>query len=118
MDRTNISNDADLLENLRIELRSGCLAVAALSQLRQEHYGYSLRQALVDAGLEIEASTLYALLRRLERQGLLESEWREERKRRKRFYKLSTRGERALDRLVIEWSKIQTALTHLIATPV
>ena len=114
MDSQKVVSDADLLENLRIELRSGCLAVAALSQLRQEHYGYSLRQALEDVGLAIEESTLYPLLRRLESQGLLESEWREEGKRRKRFYKLSARGERVLDLLLIEWATINKALSRLI----
>lgn len=114
MDSQKVVSDADLLENLRIELRSGCLAVAALSQLRQEHYGYSLRQALEDVGLAIEESTLYPLLRRLESHGLLVSEWREEGKRKKRFYKLSARGERVLDLLLIEWATIHKALSRLI----
>ena len=104
----------ELLENLRIELRSGCLVVAAMSQLRQEHYGYSLRQALEDVGLPIEESTLYPLLRRLETQGLLVSEWREEAKRKKRFYRLSARGGRVLDLLLIEWANINQALSRLI----
>ena len=110
--------DEQLLENLRIELRSGCLAVAALSQLRHEHYGYTLRKALDDVGLGIEESTLYPLLRRLESQGLLVSEWREESKRKKRFYKLSDRGERVLERLLIEWAGINRALTKLIGKAV
>jgi PadR family transcriptional regulator PadR len=114
MDRPNIVGDAELLENLRIELRSGCLAVAALSQLSQEHYGYSLRRALVDVGLDIEESTLYPLLRRLEGQGLLVSEWREEGRRKKRFYQLSPRGGRVLELLLIEWATINRALSRLI----
>jgi PadR family transcriptional regulator PadR len=114
MDSQKLSEEAELLENLRIELRSGCLVVAALSQLHQEHYGYSLRQALEDVGLAIEESTLYPLLRRLENQGLLTSEWREEGRRKKRFYKLSERGERVLERLLIEWAGINRALTRLI----
>jgi PadR family transcriptional regulator PadR len=61
-----------------------------LAQLRVEHYGYMLRKALADDGLEIEESTLYPLLRRLETQGLLKSVWREEDKRNKRFYRLSS----------------------------
>jgi PadR family transcriptional regulator PadR len=115
MDSQKLDEDAELLENLRIELRSGCLVVAALSQLHQEHYGYSLRQALEDVGLVIEESTLYPLLRRLESQGLLTSEWREEGRRKKRFYKLSERGARVLERLLIEWAGINRALTLLIA---
>ena len=114
MDSNKVDDDADLLENLRIELRSGCLVVAAMSLLHREHYGYSLRQALVDIGLEIEESTLYPLLRRLESQGLLVSEWREEGRRKKRFYQLSPRGERVLDQLLIEWQTIHHALARVI----
>src|SRR3981081_4825058 len=81
--------NSDLFENLRLELRRGSLIIAVLAQLREEHYGYALRKALADRGMEIEESTLYPLLRRLESQGLLESEWREEDKRNKRFYRVS-----------------------------
>ena len=103
-----------LFENLRIELRSGCLIVAALAQLRTEHYGYTLRKALGDIGLDIEESTLYPLLRRLESQGLLTSEWREENKRKKRFYRLSTDGERILAHLLEEWNGINRALDRIL----
>jgi PadR family transcriptional regulator PadR len=109
-----MAKDTELFENLRIELRSGCLVLAALTQLRAEHYGYSLRKALADEGLEIEESTLYPLLRRLETQGLLTSEWREEERRKKRFYRLSTRGERVLDDLLTEWAGINRAITRLV----
>ncbi len=109
-----IVKDADLFDNLRIELRSGCLVVAALAQLRTEHYGYSLRKALADGGLEIEESTLYPLLRRLESQGLLTSEWREEERRKKRFYRLSVRGERVLEELLVEWAGINRAIARLV----
>jgi PadR family transcriptional regulator PadR len=104
----------DIVENLRIELRSGCLAIAALAQLRVEHYGYTLRQALGDLGLDIEESTLYPLLRRLESQGLLLSQWREENKRKKRFYRLSKDGERVLDDLLDEWDGINRALDRIL----
>ena len=82
----------ELFNSLRMELRRGCLILAVLAQLRVEHYGYTLRKALANDGLAIEESTLYPLLRRLETQGLLTSEWREEDKRNKRFYKLSLAG--------------------------
>ena len=65
-------------ENLRLELRRGALVLAVLARLRTEHYGYALRKALADQGMEIDENTLYPLLRRLETQGLLDSEWREE----------------------------------------
>jgi len=79
----------NVFENLRLELRRGCLTLAVLAQLREERYGYTLRKALADDGLVIDESTLYPLLRRLEAQGLLASQWREEEKRNKRFYRLT-----------------------------
>jgi|ERR1700733_14516 PadR family transcriptional regulator PadR len=104
----------DLFDSLRMELRRGCLILAVLAQLRAEHYGYTLRKALADQGLEIEESTLYPLLRRLETQGLLTSEWREEEKRNKRFYRLSAEGRAILDRLLAEWNGINESLHRIL----
>jgi PadR family transcriptional regulator PadR len=106
--------DADLFENLRLELRRGCLILAVLVQLRAEHYGYTLRKALADQGLDIDEGTLYPLLRRLEAQGLLVSEWREENKRKKRFYLLSPDGERILEQLLEEWQRINMSLNRIL----
>jgi len=103
-----------LFENLRMELRRGCLTLAALAQLRKEHYGYTLRKALAERGLAIDESTLYPLLRRLETQGLLVSEWREEEKRNKRFYRLSPEGERMLGMLLAEWNAINTSVENIL----
>lgn len=104
-----------LYENLRLELRRGCLTLAVLSQLRAEHYGYTLRKALDDLGLEIDESTLYPLLRRLETQGLLLSEWREENKRKKRFYRLSPVGHAVLARLLNEFTLINASIERILA---
>lgn len=101
-------------ENLRLELRRGCLTLAVLGQLKQEHYGYTLRKALAAQGLEIDESTLYPLLRRLETQGLLTSEWREEEKRNKRFYRLSADGEAIFARLLDEWRAINAAIENIL----
>ncbi len=105
---------SELFDSLRLELRRGCLILAVLAQLREEHYGYTLRKALADRGLAIEESTLYPLLRRLETQGLLTSEWREEEKRNKRFYRLSPLGERILDQLLAEWNGINDSLHRIL----
>ncbi len=106
--------ESERFEALRQELRRGCLALAVLAQLRREHYGYTLRKALDDLGLEIDEGTLYPLLRRLESQGLLESEWRETDKRRKRFYKISLSGERVLTMLEDEFARLNAALARII----
>src|SRR5215472_1143808 len=98
--------NTELFENLRLELRRGCLILAVMVQLRTEQYGYVLRKSLADRGLTIDENTLYPLLRRLESQGLLVSEWREQDKRNKRFYRLSADGEAMLQELLEEWQAI------------
>jgi PadR family transcriptional regulator PadR len=108
------NSESSLFESLRLELRRGCLIVAVLGQLRVEHYGYTLRKALADEGLAIEESTLYPLLRRLETQGLLTSQWREEEKRNKRFYRLSSEGEAILTQLLVEWNGINESLHKIL----
>ncbi|HTX58793.1 MAG TPA: helix-turn-helix transcriptional regulator [Verrucomicrobiae bacterium] len=107
------SLDSTLFENMRLELRRGCLTLAVLTQLRSEHYGYTLRKALDDLGLEIDEGTLYPLLRRLESQGLLRSQWREENRRKKRFYRLSPAGEAMLDQLHAEFARLNAALARI-----
>jgi len=106
--------ETGMFDSLRLELRRGCLILAVLAQLRVEHYGYTLRKALADEGLAIEESTLYPLLRRLETQGLLTSEWREEEKRNKRFYRLSLVGETVLGQLLAEWNGINESLHKIL----
>ena len=103
---------AENIDSLRLELRRGCLILAVLAQLRAEHYGYTLRKALADQGMAMDEGTLYPLLRRLETQGLLESEWREENKRNKRFYRLSPRGKDVLEQLLEEWNNINASLNQ------
>jgi PadR family transcriptional regulator PadR len=104
----------DAFENLRLELRRGCLVVAVLAALRAEQYGYTLRKTLADHGLAIEESTLYPLLRRLEAQGLLASQWREEERRKKRFYRITEEGSQVLQRLLAEWKSIDTSLQTVL----
>lgn len=111
---SEVAVDQQLLESLRLELRRGCLVVAVLAQLHEEHYGYTLRKALADKGLSIDESTLYPLLRRLETQGLLTSQWREEDKRNKRFYRLSPAGGATLTQLLAEWRGLNASLHNIL----
>src|SRR5258706_6776795 len=104
----------DPFENLRLELRRGCVVVGVLAALRTERYGYTLRKALAEHGMTIDEGTLYPLLRRLESQGLLVSEWREEDKRNKRFYLLSADGKAMLKQLLAEWKSIDSSLNGII----
>ena len=107
------SQNDDRFENLRQELRRGSLPLAVLAALRTEHYGYTLRKTLADHGMAIDEGTLYPLLRRLETQGLLVSQWREEDKRNKRFYRLSPDGKLILKQLLIEWKSIHASLEDI-----
>jgi PadR family transcriptional regulator PadR len=88
--------------------------LSVLAALRGEHYGYTLRKALASQGMDIDEGTLYPLLRRLETQGLLVSEWREEDKRNKRFYKISSAGRAVLKELLNEWQDINAALSRIV----
>jgi PadR family transcriptional regulator PadR len=107
--------DPALFDNLRLELRRGCLVVAVLAALRTEQYGYTLRKLLAEQGLNVDEGTLYPLLRRLETQGLLRSEWREEAKRNKRFYRLSDGGTEILAQLLAEWRSIDGSLNAILS---
>ena len=105
--------DNDLFDKLKVELRRGALGLAVLAALREERYGYTLRQMLDDAGLKIDEGALYPMLRRMESQGLLTSEWREEAKRNKRFYRLSDDGEVVLAPLLNEWNAMTASILRL-----
>ena len=103
------------LENMALELRRGVIALAVLSQLRQEHYGYSLIKLLNEQGLVIDQGTLYPLLRRLESNGLLKSEWRVEGPRPRRYYQTNQDGEEALTVLDQEWKKLVEVMEGLLS---
>src|SRR5262249_40575201 len=100
---------------LDIELRRGVLVLVVLSQLRSPQYGSSLRQALAERGMAMEEGTFYPLLRRLESQGLLASEWRLEDGSPRRYYTLSPAGARHYRGLSASWSTLATTVNRLIA---
>src|SRR5690348_4182033 len=97
-----------------LELRKGVLVLAVLSQLRSAEYGYSLRQALGERGMPIEEGTLYPLLRRLEAQGLLASEWRIEDGPPRRYYRLSPQGQRLYQSLASSWRDLVATMNKLL----
>jgi len=106
--------DSEHYQKLKLELRRGVLILAVLAELREEHYGYSLRKNLMAKGMEIDEGTLYPLVRRLEKQGLLISEWREESNRKKRFYQLSKIGKSTLVKLSEEWHQVESTLNNIL----
>lgn len=104
----------ETVDKLRLELRRGALPLAVLAKLRTEHYGYSLRREINALGLDIDEGTLYPLVRRLEKQGLLNSEWRSEDKRKKRFYRISKLGMEVLEALIMEWRSLNSCLDSIL----
>jgi len=110
-----MEND-ELVQNMLLELRRGVIAIAVLSQLGIEQYGYSLLKALSDQGLEVDQSTLYPLLRRLEAQGLLQSDWRiVDEARPRRYYVISPQGRDVLAQLKLEWSAMSATLQKMLS---
>src|SRR5262245_62113217 len=106
--------DPEAFSKLELELRRGVVVLATLSQLRSPRYGYELRQALADQGMPIEEGTPNPLLRRLETQGLLKSEWRLEDGPPRRYYSLNGDGRRLLKKLTDSWQGMNDAMSRLL----
>jgi PadR family transcriptional regulator, regulatory protein PadR len=106
--------ESDTFGKLEQELRRGVVVLATLSQLRAPRYGYELRQALADQGMSIEEGTLYPLLRRLESQGLLKSEWKIEDGPPRRYYALNAEGTQLLTRLTEAWRSMNRTMDGLL----
>lgn len=103
-----------MVDKLTQEIRRGSLVLAALSQLGEPKYGYALIEELSKQGLDIEQGTLYPLLRRLEEQGLLESEWNVEGSRPRRYYVISSNGQEVLAALTQEWRHLTGVMDELL----
>ncbi len=99
---------------LASELRRGTLVLSVLSQLEERRYGYSLVQRLAERGLDVDQSTLYPLLRRLEERQLLDSDWSLEESRPRRYYVLSAAGRQLLADLTKEWDRMVEVQERLL----
>jgi PadR family transcriptional regulator len=104
----------DAFNKLELELRRGVLVLATLSQLLTPRYGYELRQALAHKGMAIEEGTLYPLLRRLEAQGVLKSEWKIEDGPPRRYYCLNAEGRKLLRKLSASWQGLNEAMARVL----
>ncbi|RDW21147.1 PadR family transcriptional regulator [Oceanobacillus arenosus] len=109
-----MSDANEHLEKLMQELRRGTITIAVLSQLSEPQYGYSLVTLLSDKGVHVEPGTLYPLLRRLEKQGILDSKWDTNEARPRKYYLLSETGKEVFDLLVVEWKSIVKSLNGVI----
>jgi len=114
MDNKSDNHSNEQVEALALELRRGTIVLAVLSQLQEEQYGYSLIKELTGKGFDIDQGTLYPLLRRLETQELLQSEWRVEESRPRRYYLISQVGRQVLPALKAEWEKLAQTMERLL----
>jgi len=105
--------ESEFIATHRQELRRGTVVLACLLALREPGYGYALLDELAGAGVPVEANTLYPLLRRLESQGLLASEWDTSEARPRKFYRTSAQGAAVARQLQTEWDELTTALRQL-----
>lgn len=103
----------EILAGNRQEMRRGTLVPACLLLLRRPGYGYALIEELRELGFNVEANTLYPLLRRLEEQGMLASEWNTEESRPRKFYRTSPDGERLAAELLADWTQIDASIRRL-----
>ncbi|EFQ81969.1 transcriptional regulator, PadR family [Aeromicrobium marinum DSM 15272] len=103
----------DLVRGHLQELRRGTIVVASLTALKTPGYGYGLLQTLAEHGFQVDANTLYPLLRRLEDQGLLTSEWDTAESRPRKFYRTSQEGESLLSTLLADLDALRTSLATL-----
>ena len=103
----------EILSGGQQELRRGTVVLACLLLLRTPGYGYALLDQLRDLGFSVDANTLYPLLRRLEGQGLLVSEWNTQEARPRKFYRVSADGEQHAAALFEDWTRVDASLRRL-----
>jgi len=101
-------------ESMVSEIRRGSVVICVLSRLRKPKYGYALLTELNDKGMAVDAGTLYPLLRRLEKQGLLTSEWNTEGAKPRKYYRMNEAGKQALNALKAEWREISNAVNQML----
>jgi DNA-binding PadR family transcriptional regulator len=106
--------EAERLQNYITELRRGSWILVVLGALQNPYYGYALLQILQEQGIDMEANTLYPLMRRLESQGLLTSKWDTTENRPRKFYEISEEGKDVLRILLEEWHKLQDQITAIV----
>lgn len=108
-------NVNETVDGLMLELRRGTIILSVLSQLKSPQYGYSLVETLEEKGVSIEPGTLYPLLRRLEKQELLTSEWETSGSKPRKYYVLSKQGKEVYNRLCREWEIMTKNIDTLIS---
>ena len=109
-----MGEERDLLAGLVMELRRGTLILSVLSQMSEAKYGYALVQSLEEKGVEIDPNTLYPLLRRLEKQGLLESRWETGGSKPRKYYQRTAYGNEIYRELKSQWKRMARGIEALL----
>ncbi len=99
------------------QLRKGTLELCMLALLmNEERYGYQIAQGLTEsAGLAVSEGTIYPLLSRLQREGLVEAQWRESPSGPPRkYYHLTPAGRQAFESQTSTWENITQAVNAIL----
>lgn len=106
--------DEELVSSFVTELRRGTIVLGVLNQLASPRYGYSLGQELTDKGVPVDGNTLYPLLRRLEKQGLVKSEWDTTEGKPRKYYTRTAKGSKINEKLRDNWIEIVVNISTLM----
>lgn len=109
-----MGEERELMDNLVQELRRGTVVLSVLSQLGTKKYGYALVQALERKGIGVDPNTLYPLLRRLEKQGILSSEWEMGESKPRKYYCRTEEGNRIYMELKVQWKQMAGSLEQML----
>lgn len=107
-------NHDEIVSGLVLELRRGTLILLVLSQLKEPMYGYNLVKKLQENDIPIEANTLYPLMRRLETQGLLKSEWETSEAKPRKYYSITEDGKIVLEKVIAHWKTFSANIDRLL----
>lgn len=104
----------EVISSLTLELRRGTIVLSVLSQLKEPQYGYTLVKNLEDKGVAVDTNTLYPLLRRLEKQELLVSEWETDGSKPRKYYRRTAFGNEVYEKLVKQWMEMSESMKKLL----
>lgn len=109
-----MSDMNEILASLTLELRRGTIVLSVLSRLKEPQYGYTLVKSLEESGVNVDTNTLYPLLRRLEKQELLVSEWETDGNKPRKYYRRTPFGDSVYEKLVEQWLEMTECMNKLL----
>ena len=107
-------NYDETVSGLILEFRRGTLIMLVLSQLGEPMYGYNLVKVLENGGIPVEGNTLYPLMRRLESQGLLKSEWETSSAKPRKYYVITEDGKIVFQKIKAHWTTFANSINQIM----